>query len=419
MVQGSFRDADRPGSGNEKGTMQALASHSPQHKRRRRPWILALVLVVIVGAGAGIAFAVTAGKGGNGGSPDPGGGGAAAAGSTTTTKVSVKPLTVVTTSPAKGAQSVATNATVTVHFSAPLAGKSPMPSLNPPVAGSWTRTNSTTVVFQPTAPFIPSTTESLTVPGGAAGVVSSSGAKLTASTPITFTIAQGSTQRLQQLLAQLGYLPLSYTPPTPAPAPADMAMPQVGTLAWRWPNTPPTLSALWIQGQPNIITKSAVENFQNQNGLTVDGLAGPKVWSALLADVGAAKGDPVPYTYVLVTKTQPQHLTVFVNGSVQLANILVNTGAPGADTVDGTFPVFEHVKASEMKGTNVTGSTYDDPTVPWASYFNGGDALHGFVRANYGYPQSNGCVEMTIANAAQVWPLTPIGTLVTVVGPPS
>ena len=49
------------------------------------------------------------------------------------------------------------------------------------------------------------------------------------------------------------------------------------------------------------------------------------------------------------------------------------------------------------------------------SYFNGGDALHGFVRASYGWPQSDGCVEMPPANAAVVWPMTPIGTLVTVV----
>jgi len=41
------------------------------------------------------------------------------------------------------------------------------------------------------------------------------------------------------------------------------------------------------------------------------------------------------------------------------------------------------------------------------------------VRAKYGFPQSNGCVEMTVANAGTLWPLTPIGTLVTVVGPAS
>jgi lipoprotein-anchoring transpeptidase ErfK/SrfK len=72
-----------------------------------------------------------------------------------------------------------------------------------------------------------------------------------------------------------------------------------------------------------------------------------------------------------------------------------------------------------MQGTNPDGSTYDDPAVPWAAYFNGGDALHGFIRGSYGSPQSNGCVEMAIADAAQTWPLTPIGTLVTVRGPAS
>ena len=88
-------------------------------------------------------------------------------------------------------------------------------------------------------------------------------------------------------------------------------------------------------------------------------------------------------------------------------------------TTDGTYPVFEHVTSSRMQGTNPDGTKYDDPDVPWASYFNGGDALHGFVRATYGSPQSNGCVEMRISDAAKVWPLAPIGTLVTVVGPPS
>ena len=85
---------------------------------------------------------------------------------------------------------------------------------------------------------------------------------------------------------------------------------------------------------------------------------------------------------------------------------------PGADTVDGTYPVFEHVTSSVMKGTNPDGTTYDDPDVPWASYFNGGDALHGFERAQYGFPQSLGCVEMLPATAGRVWPYTPIGTLV-------
>ncbi len=163
-----------------------------------------------------------------------------------------------------------------------------------------------------------------------------------------------------------------------------------------------------------MITKAAVEAFETQNGLGVDGIAGPAVWTALINDTINDKPDATPYVYVLVNKALPQNLTLWNNGAAQYVGIPVNTGAPGADTTDGTYAVFEHVRYSEMKGTNPDGTTYDDPNVPYASYFNGGDALHGFVRASYGSPQSNGCVEMTYADAALVWPLTPIGTLVTV-----
>ncbi len=39
----------------------------------------------------------------------------------------------------------------------------------------------------------------------------------------------------------------------------------------------------------------------------------------------------------------------------------------------------------------------------WVSYFNGGDAMHGYYRSGYGYPQSNGCVELPISNAQMLW----------------
>ena len=160
-----------------------------------------------------------------------------------------------------------------------------------------------------------------------------------------------------------------------------------------------------------------MEAFETQNGLGVDGIAGPAVWTALINDTINDKVDATPYVYVLVNKVIPQNLTLWDNGVAQYVGIPVNTGAPGADTTDGTYAVFEHVRYSDMKGTNPDGSTYNDPNVPYASYFDGGDALHGFIRASYGSPQSNGCVEMSYADAALVWPLTPIGTLVTVEGP--
>ena len=295
-----------------------------------------------------------------------------------------------------------------------------MPMFSPPGAGIWRMVGRTTLSFLASAPFLPTATESLVIPpGAAAGPETASGGRLTQPATVSFSVAQASTERLQQLLAQLNYLPLSFTPSAPPGSPVESVSAQAGSFAWRWPDLPPAFTSLWTEGAENVITKAAVMSFEDQNGLAVDGLAGVQVWRDLLADAVSGKLNARPYTDVWVSKQLPETLTLFENGNPVMTGVAVNTGAPGADTADGTYPVFEHVVSSRMQGTNPDGSTYDDPNVPWASYFNGGDALHGFVRATYGSPQSNGCVEMPIAVAAQVWPLTPIGTPVTVVGPTS
>ena len=84
----------------------------------------------------------------------------------------------------------------------------------------------------------------------------------------------------------------------------------------------------------------------------------------------------------------------------------------GSPTAQGTFPTFTHLRVTTMSGTNPDGSHYSDPGIPYTSYFNGGDALHGFIRASYGFPQSLGCVEMPFSEAGRVFGYTPIGTLV-------
>ena len=389
--------------------MNTHTRHSRPSGRHRSLWVISLVVVIVAVAAAGTILALQ--------HSGPKKAAGANASTSTTSDAPAKPLSVVSTTPVSGAVNVPSDIPITVHLSTPLSSSSAMPSLDPPVAGNWTKVNASTLSFAATAPLVPMTTESLTVPGGPTGIRDRSGASLAAPVTVSFTVAQGSTTRLQQLLARLGYLPLSFTPSAPMTSPAEAANPQPGAFTWRWPNTPASLTSLWTQGQEDVITKGALMNFQTQNGLSVDGVPGKQVWTALLADLGTAKLNANPYVYVLVSKTVPQTLTLYNNGAAQFTNIPVNTGAPGADTADGTYPVFEHVTSSRMKGTNPDGSTYDDPDVPWASYFNGGDALHGFPRASYGTPQSNGCVEMAISDAAQVWPLTPVGTLVTVIGP--
>jgi lipoprotein-anchoring transpeptidase ErfK/SrfK len=329
-----------------------------------------------------------------------------------TTAVSKAPLTVVSTTPAAGATNVASDSTITVSLSTPLASTTPMPTLSPPVAGTWQLMTPTTLVFQPTSPFVPSSSETVTIPSGATGLQSAGGRTLTQASTVTFSIAPGSELRLQELLAQLGYLPLSFTSTAPLSSPQEMAQPQQGTFAWRWA-MPASLESLWTQGTDNVITHGAIMTFQDQNGLGTDGVAGPQVWQKLLQNVAAGTVNTVAYNYVSVSQALPETTTVYTNGAVAYTTP-ANTGVAAAPTAQGTFPVYLRYTTTTMSGTNPDGSHYSDPGIPWVSYFNGGDALHGFDRSSYGTPQSDGCVEMPPANAAVVYPLTPIGTLVTV-----
>ena len=320
-------------------------------------------------------------------------------------------LTVVSVSPT-GAN-VAAGSTISVQFSTDLAPGSPLPTLTPPVAGAWMALSPSLLQYQASGPLVPGATETVTVPGGAAGVVGSEGQHLAQTVTSQFSVAPGSTLRLQQLLAELGYLPLTFTPASPLTSPTQEGNDQTGSFTWRWPNQPLSLLTLWTPGTDNVITQGAVMNFESQNGLKTDGIAGPEVWSDLLADVQSGHGDALPWDYVLVSQSLPESATVYKDG-VPVYSTPVNTGVAGAPTENGTWPVFARYTVTTMTGTNPDGSHYVDPGIPWVSYFHGGDALHGFVRSSYGFPQSDGCVEMPPANAAVVYPLTPLGTLVTV-----
>jgi lipoprotein-anchoring transpeptidase ErfK/SrfK len=378
---------------------------------RRRPWVLLVGAVVVIAA---VLFLTrnSAAPGHSGSSPAAGASHSAPDATTASTAFTLR-----STTPAAGAQDVAPDSTISVTFSAPVSVHTATPVLAPPVTGKWVQTSATTLTYELDSPLIPSSQEVLTIPGGSHGLRSSDGAVLPTSSSVAFGVAPGDTLRLQELLAQLNFLPVAFVPAGPPPSRVALAQDQPGTFSWRWPGLPAELTSQWTQGSENEIIKAAVEAFETQNGLGVDGIAGPAVWTSLINDTINDKVDATPYVYVLVNKVIPQNLTLWNDGVAQYVGIPVNTGAPGADTTDGTYAVFEHVRYSDMKGTNPDGTTYNDPNVPYASHFNGGDALHGFIRASYGSPQSNGCVEMSYADAALVWPLTPIGTLVTVVGP--
>jgi L,D-transpeptidase-like protein/Big-like domain-containing protein len=300
------------------------------------------------------------------------------------------------------------DAPVRVVFNGPLSPASPMPTITPSVPGSWAHLSASVVSFRASAPMTPGTTYTVTVPAGTKQV---DGQLLHVQVSRRFSVPMGSTLRLNQVLAELGYLPLRFVP-TGQFHPASTAV-QRGTFTWRWNDVPVGLSSLWQPSVFTVITKGALMSFENDHNYVTNGVASPQVWDALLHAVATHQGDKASYNYVDVNTALPETLTLYDNMR-PIYTTLVNTGISVRPTALGTYPVYVRFITTTMSGTNPDGSHYSDPGIPWVSYFNGGDALHGFIRGSYGWPQSLGCVEMPFANAQAVFPYTPIGTLVTV-----
>ncbi|HEY1798472.1 MAG TPA: L,D-transpeptidase [Stellaceae bacterium] len=120
-------------------------------------------------------------------------------------------------------------------------------------------------------------------------------------------------------------------------------------------------------------------------------------------DARADPEDGLPYIYV--SKQVPQRLYLIDDGKIVFQSP-VNTGIRVSPTPDGEFRVYASFVQRTMKGTDpVTFKPYNDPNVPYAMYFDGGRAIHGFPRHGYGYPQSFGCVELPVSKARELYGL--------------
>ncbi|MBO0768945.1 MAG: L,D-transpeptidase [Solirubrobacterales bacterium] len=296
-----------------------------------------------------------------------------------------------------------------------------MPTITPAGSGSWHTLNAHSIRFIPTGyGYGINAHVSMSLPAGV-HLVGSSG-------PVgSWTTPQGSMTRLQELLAQTGYLPVNWHGPGAGTSMAAQlkaaAHPPKGSFVFRYGNTPAALKGMWSPGHMGEITKGALMAFENSHDLTQSlstledattpaTAVNPTVWKTLIKDAIAHKVNTFGYTFVSVSKASQSEST-WHNGKTT-ASGAVNTGQSSSPTASGTFAVFEHTPVTTMSGTNPDGTPYHDKGIKWVSYFNGGDALHAFNRASYGSPQSDGCVEMPDGEAASVYQFTPIGTIVQV-----
>jgi len=338
--------------------------------------------------------------------------------------------------PAPGSTSDATNGPITLTFAQPVAQVlgTDRPTISPSVAGSWSEPGPETLVFTPSDfGFGPGAgvTVNFGRPVSVVGVSTTGTATTTASTASAtyhFTVAPGSVLRLQQILAQLGYLPVNFVPAAGVTMPTTMSQqvdtvshPLDGTFTWRWPTTPAALQAMWAPGSANVMLKGALMQFASAAGPydgytldsdTIDQLANASMWKELLQAALTNQMDPDAYSYVYVTESRPEMLSLWSNGSVVLTS-LANTGIAEDPTPIGTFPIYLRYVMNFMSGQNPNGTPYHD-LVHWINYFSGGSAVHGFVRGSYGYPQSLACVELPVSTAGVAFNHLAIGDLVTV-----
>lgn len=382
---------------------------------------LAGVIVVLLAAGLWIAMSHAKAQSTAGGTGRQGERGGGAANDASKAKT---PLRVVSVTPATGTRGVSGAAPIKVTFSAPLATDSAMPTVRPKVAGSWQGAGKDAIEFVPSHGFVQHSRVRVTIP---AGMTSSSGGALATASTVRFRVGAYAKARVAQLLAQLGYLPLTWTPDNDSGLPADPgsgavtvsytqrpgAIDSGGEFNWRG-SYPAGLTSLWQPGRPGVILTGALMAFQADHGLPMTGTVTRILWQVLLNAIAQGERNPHGYTYALVDQARPETLTVWHDGQV-VVRAQASTGTAATPTVDGTFPVYLRNRFQVMRGLMPDGRPYADP-VQFVSYFHGNYAVHSMDRTSFGRPQSLGCVELPLSEARQAWPYLTYGSLVTVTG---
>lgn len=94
-----------------------------------------------------------------------------------------------------------------------------------------------------------------------------------------------------------------------------------------------------------------------------------------------------------------QNLVAY-EGDTPMFATLISSGLPGTETNEGLFDVWAWLPVDPMSGATGAPNAYALQSVPWVMYFDDGISLHGsYWHDYYGYPQSRGCVNMTISDS--------------------
>ena len=148
---------------------------------------------------------------------------------------------------------------------------------------------------------------------------------------------------------------------------------------------------------------SVIQIYDTQN---VDGadwnLIGPNQWveARKVAQVVINTTPPEGVTtdrWIEVNLAE-QTLSVYDNRELVFATVIAS-GLEPFWTKPGLFQIFQKKETETMRNSDLSDFYYLD-NVPWTMYFDGARALHGaYWRTRFGYPQSHGCVNLSVGDS--------------------
>ncbi|MGP3688582.1 L,D-transpeptidase family protein [Streptomyces sp. IBSNAI002] len=159
----------------------------------------------------------------------------------------------------------------------------------------------------------------------------------------------------------------------------------------------------------------AIAAFQRGHGIRpADGYAGlathrTMVAVAAAADPNAAGRCPVRTYRVTCVDLDRQLLWVQRDRRVLFAPVPIRTGRDDQETRPGWHEVY-------WRSKDHVSTLYDDAPMPYAQFFDGGQALHGRPGDLYAHGGSAGCVNLSVPDAARLWDLLTEGDAVYVWG---
>jgi peptidoglycan hydrolase-like protein with peptidoglycan-binding domain len=152
-------------------------------------------------------------------------------------------------------------------------------------------------------------------------------------------------------------------------------------------------------------TAEAVQRFQQQNGLTADGIVGPSTWNAI--GISPELLEFFNTEYNIIVDLEQKELTL-KRGEQFIKVYPVAAGKPSTPTPTGNWRIVQKT----VNPGGPFGARWMRLSIPWGGY-----GIHGTDQPEtIGTAASHGCIRMFNQDVVELYDIVPLGTQVNIVG---